>query len=255
MKNKKLIWFRAYVDILWDDRLALVAFDDQRHFFMLLACKRLGVLDSDAPYLERRVAQKLGLQVTVLDEVRRRLVEVGLIDENFQPCAWARRQFESDSNGAERTRKYRAGVDRKRHSDNGVTSQRDKCDAIDSETESETESEPDTPPLARGSAEGERAPERAHARPAKRMPSGYVPSTQLRAWAATEAPLVDFTDALATIRDHEFKTAHVDWDAVFRNWLRRDQKAAEQRVHRVTRAPAQEPLFRDDDTTLDGIEL
>lgn len=251
MKGKALIWLRLYVDILTDDRLGLLAFEDQRHYLFLLACKRLGLLDSDAPQLSRRVANALKVELSSMEEVKRRLMEVGLIDEDFQPRAWCRRQFESDSSGAARSRKYRA-TKKQRHSDNGVTSRVTKSDATDSETESESEEE--STPRGRG-VRGERAPQRARARASKRLPSNFVPSTELRAWAATEAPLVDFSDALATIKDHEFKTAHTDWEAVVRNWLRRDQKTAEDRMLRAPRSPAQEPLFRDDDTSLDGLDL
>lgn len=252
MKSKVMHWFRVYVDILTDDRLALIAFEDQRHYFCLLACKRSGVLDSTAPYLDRRVAAKLGLQCSVLEEVKRRLMEVGLIDEKYQPVAWARRQFVSDTSGAARMQKHRSKTTVKRHSDNGVTSHVAKSDAADTETESDTET--DTPPRRGGVQRGAARP-----RPSKRIPRGWEPSTDLLAWAATEVPLVDFANALATIRDHEFKNAHTDWDAVVRNWLRRDQARVEDRVlvHRppAGRAAAQQPLFRDDDTTLDGIDL
>jgi len=253
--NKVMTWWRAYTRMLDDDKIKLLAFEDRWHYVALCHMKRAGILDSDAPHRDRRIAGKLELSVPAALEAKRRIADVGLIDDDWHPSAWSRCQFESDGSGAERMRKHRSKKSVKRYSDNGVTSRVTKSDAIDSETESDKESEPDTPPLARGSAEGERAQQRARTRASKRMPKDFNPSTQLLGWAATEAPLVDFADALATIRDHEFKTAHVDWEAVVRNWLRRDQKAAEERMHRVTRAPAQEPLFRDDDTSLDGIEL
>jgi hypothetical protein len=248
MKAKANPWFRVYVDILTDDRLALIAFEDQRHYFCLLACKCSGVLDSSAPYLERRVAAKLRLEVSTLEEVKRRLMEVGLIDDQFQPVAWGRRQFLSDSS-VERTRKYRGKTPMKRHSDGHVTARVRLSDVLDTETESEAETE--SPPLRGGVQRG-----RARAKPTKRMPRNWQPSTDLLAWAATEAPQVDLAYALATIRDHEFKNPHTDWDAVVRNWLRRDQSLAEERVTvSRPRNGAQQPLFRDDDTSLEGVEL
>ncbi len=252
MKNKVMSWWRAYTRMLDDDKIKLLAFEDRWHYVALCHMKRAGILDSDAPHRDRRIAGKMDLPLTAALEAKRRIIDVGLIDEDWQPLAWEKCQFESDSSGAARMRKLRE----KRHSDNGVTSRSDKSDAIDSETESEEESDTDIPPSKRrGSARGERAPQRARTRASKRLPTNFVPSTDLRAWAATEAPLVDFMQALATIKDHEFKAAHTDWEAVVRNWLRRDQKAAEDRMHGRARPSAQEPLFRDDDTTMDGIEL
>jgi hypothetical protein len=194
--------------------------------------------------------------------VKRRLRDVGLIDENWQPLAWAKRQFTSDANGAERMRKHRSKKVVKRHSDNGVTSRVTKSDAADIREEKSQNQNPESEKSQSsssyvggvGSAEGS-ARKRAPARPSRRMPATYEPSTELLAWATTEAPLVNFRNALDTIRDHEFRTAHSDWDAVVRNWLRRDQRAAEDRPARGTRAPAQQPMFRDDDTSLDGVEL
>jgi len=49
---------------------------------------------------------KLGVQVRELEEIGRRLQEVGLIDESLSPVAWDELQFKSD-NSAERVKKYR----------------------------------------------------------------------------------------------------------------------------------------------------
>jgi len=256
MKTKSRPWFRMYVDAVEDDKLLLLAAEDCWQFVKLLCLKRSGILDSDAPQLDKRVALKMRLAPDVLIEVKRRLIEVGLIDDSYQPLGWNKRQFESDGTGAERMRKLREKGTSKRTSDSDVTadvtSRVTKSDAIDTETESDTESEYSPP--ASGSAEGA-AQTRRPTRAAKRIPATWEPSTDLLAWASTEAPLVDLRNAFESIRDHEFKTAHRDWDAVVRNWLRRDQQRIEERMPRVRIVKPEAPQFRDDDDSMDGIEL
>lgn len=119
--GKKLPWFRAYTEMVDDEKLRLLAFEDRWHFVALLCLKGQGVLDESDALLFRKVAVKLGVDMRTLEEVARRLAEVGLIDEKtLQPLAWENRQYKSDSS-AERTRAYRERM--KRHRDVTVTVQ------------------------------------------------------------------------------------------------------------------------------------
>ena len=142
---KPMSWFRFYNEAIDDEKLRLLAFEDRWHFTSLLCCKSKGLLDSatDSPELKsRKIALKLGLSTRELDEVARRLSEVGLVDrDTLQPLAWDKRQFQTDTS-AERTRQYRerqkkASDKVKRHGDVTVTVQ---------ETETETETESPLPP-------------------------------------------------------------------------------------------------------------
>ncbi len=100
-------WFRAYSEMVDDAKLRLLAFEDRWHYVAILCCKAQGLIDQTKPeLLDRVVGLKLGLDSRTLDEVRRRLVEVELIDKGWQPLGWDRRQFVSDTS-AERTRKWR----------------------------------------------------------------------------------------------------------------------------------------------------
>ena len=65
---------------------------------------------------------------------------------------------------------------------------------------------------------------------AKRAPTSYEPSVELLKQLAAETGMT-FDDLMAMLRemkDHEFKSAKKDWDAVFRNWVRRAVKWAKE---------------------------
>lgn len=67
--------------------------------------------------------------------------------------------------------------------------------------------------------------ERAKPRPSRRCPAAWSPS--LEDMAVVDA--LGFSPGeiereLATLRDFEFRTAHADWSATFRNWMRREAK-------------------------------
>lgn len=90
------MWFRLHNDIIDDEKIRLIAFEDRWHYVALLALKSQGVLDDASPLRTRKIAIKLGVQLAELDEIKRRLREVGLIDDHFQPLGWAKRQFLKD---------------------------------------------------------------------------------------------------------------------------------------------------------------
>lgn len=101
-------WFRLYNDICTDIKIKLLAFEDRWHYVAILSFKSSGELDKEYPndLKDRMIAMHLGLSLSESDGVKKRLSEVGLIDQNWQPIKWDYRQFISDSS-AERTRKYR----------------------------------------------------------------------------------------------------------------------------------------------------
>ncbi|RRW90610.1 hypothetical protein [Pandoraea apista] len=111
MSTKQMPWFRMYTDFLNDPKMISLAFEDQRHFIGLLALKGDGTLDNAcAPELMNRiVAQRLWVDFAMIGEVKKRLVAAGLIDEDWQPLAWGKRQMRSDADAtnAERQRRHR----------------------------------------------------------------------------------------------------------------------------------------------------
>lgn len=76
-------WFRMYQDIIDDERLRLLKFEDRWHFVALLCCNCKRIIEqSNKELMRRMVAVKLGLDIESLNEVVKRLAEVGLVDEN-----------------------------------------------------------------------------------------------------------------------------------------------------------------------------
>jgi hypothetical protein len=102
-----LPWFRAYARMIDDDKLRLLAFEDRWHFVALccLKCERL-LDEPDSEMKRRRIAVRLGVQVRELEEIGRRLGEVGLVDNELNPIAWDRLQFKTDKS-TERVREWR----------------------------------------------------------------------------------------------------------------------------------------------------
>ncbi len=103
-----LPWFRMYADFLEDPKMISLAFEDQRHFISILALKAKGVLDQecDERILDRIVARSIWVENGVITEVKARLLGANLIDDRWQPLAWEKRQYKSDSS-TERVHKWR----------------------------------------------------------------------------------------------------------------------------------------------------
>lgn len=104
-------WLRFYHDFLTDEKIIQIAFEDQRHYLGVLILKSNGTLDKSVKpdLLDKIVAQSLWIGHDAIREVKQRLIAVGLIDANWQPLGWEKRQRLSDQDltGSERQRRYR----------------------------------------------------------------------------------------------------------------------------------------------------
>lgn len=131
-------WFRMYSDFLEDAKIISLAFEDQRHFIGVLALKSAGLLDQEcAPeVMDRLVGQKLWVDRSAIVEVKRRLEEVGLIDANWQPVAWDKRQFVSDRDptAAERQQRWRERKRKEQEKRNGDVTRYGNDDVTDGVT-------------------------------------------------------------------------------------------------------------------------
>ena len=125
MSSQKMPWFRAYTEMLDDEKLGLLAFEDRWHFIALLCLKGKGILDSepDTEMLWRKAALKMGLTVAELEKVVSRLARMKLIDKStLQPLAWDDRQMKSDTDptAVERKRKQREREKLAKHTRNAI---------------------------------------------------------------------------------------------------------------------------------------
>lgn len=133
-------WFRFYHDFIFDEVIETLAFDDQRHFVFVLCLKCAGTLDKEYPAhinLDRVVGRRLGIHGETLDNAKRRLIESGLIDENWQPKSWDRLQFKTDDS-KERVARYR---ERKRKKNQSVGSCNGDVTVTVTAQETDTETE------------------------------------------------------------------------------------------------------------------
>lgn len=132
-------WFRLYHRMIDDERLRLLAFEDRWHFVALLCLKGDGMLDDEKTELwERRLAVKMGLQTRELEELQRRLMGVGLIDADWQPCKWDELQFRSDNS----TSRVKAWRERKQKQDCNKAKRCSNVAVTAQDTDTDTELEP-----------------------------------------------------------------------------------------------------------------
>lgn len=97
-----------YAEFAGDPVIQSLAFEDQRHYVVLLCLKCNGTLDRavTAELRDRIVLRGLGLDPVSGSEAKRRLMEVGLIEPDWQPRGWDKRQYRSDLS-TERVRQFR----------------------------------------------------------------------------------------------------------------------------------------------------
>ena len=81
---------RMFEALATDANIQILAFEDQRHYMMLLCLKANGTLDTQhtiSAYRERVIARALGLDPFTAAEAKRRLIDGALIDDQWQPLA------------------------------------------------------------------------------------------------------------------------------------------------------------------------
>lgn len=100
---------------------------------------------------------------------------------------------------------------------------------------------------------GEKRRDRAHSAPTRgtRLPDGWLPDDAVRQAMAAEFPGLDFRAEHAKFSDHwksqpGQKGVKVDWDATWRNWIRKSAEYAPRHLHPVTEPP------RDDRAVIAG---
>lgn len=199
-------WFRLYSRIVDDEKLRLLAFEDRWHFVALCCLRSSGLLlEPDSDLRTRKIAVKLGIQVRELEEISRRLREVGLVDEHLIPCGWDELQYRSD-NSTDRVQKYREKQRRNKAKRQGNVS------ATGQETEAETDKEES--PNGDSSSDDERALDveevfQGYQNLARdlglNVPRDLTPERrQLIRFRIRQYPLEDFRTVFAKCRDSPF---------------------------------------------------
>ena len=204
-----LPWFRLYHRIIDDEKIRLLAFEDRWHFVALCCLKADGLLDAERGSLwDRKVAVKMGLQARELDEVFRRLREVGLIDEDANPVAWDELQMRADHSTA-RVRAYRERL-KKQQVKTG------KQDETVSETAQEKEKDRDT------EEEEEKDIPLKPEKLAVKLPQEWEPKLTPRSQGIVDKwPAGKFDAELQKFHDHAADKGRTskDWQAAFRTWI------------------------------------
>ena len=237
-----LPWFRAYTEMIDDEKLRLLAFEDRWHFVALLCLKGQGVLDDAGPLLMRKVAVKMGIDTRTLEEVARRLAEVGLLErETLQPLNWDTRQMRSDTDptAADRKRRQRAKAKAGAASE-GVTGESRVTGHDVTRTDIDKEEEIDKEETVKelvvvggGHAADDAAPaappEPSKSKTATRLPDDWVLPKAWGEWALQER--ADMGEADVRREAEVFAdfwrakagadAKKLDWQATWRNWVRR----------------------------------
>lgn len=200
-----LPWFRLYSEFATDPVIQSLAFEDQRHFLMLLCFKCSGLLDREFPNPQMRqevIRKAIGLDGKAWDEMRNRLQSVGIIDADLQPKNWDKRQFISDAS-TERVRAYRERMNKVKRSGNvSVTAQ---------ETDTDTDTEKKERSKQRGSRFALTAPPPEWTDFCKANRPDLNPST-------TFAKFRDYWTAVPGARG-----VKLDWFATWRNFCRTER--------------------------------
>lgn len=205
-------WFRLYSDFIYDEKIEFISFEDQRHFVFILCMKNLGLLDKEyasVEMFERVVARRLGLFGEAFDSAKKRLVDSCLIDSDWQPVNWNKRQFISDSDpsNAERQRKYR---ERQKKEESNVT-RNVTVTVLDTEEDTDTDNR-------------RRA---TRFNPNAKAEDGYIEAAlSVRAIDIEEIKRVfdEFRDYWVAVPGA--KGVKLDWLATWRNWVRRAKTSA-----------------------------
>lgn len=207
-RDPQMRWLRLWVEVLDDPKLLLLAAEDRWYYIAILALKRTGIIDEpDTKEMrDRKISLRLRLDNREQEEIKRRLCEVRLIDENWQPLGWEKRQYSSDlsTNRVKRFRKRhrkRSGNDTEtfqKRSRNAPEQSRDRAEEL----------------ISSKNKNSSRRSTRAHAR---RCPPDFEPD---REFALSQLPELDAEAEVLRFRDHEFDKPKSDWGATWRNWIR-----------------------------------
>lgn len=200
-------WFRMYAEFLSDPVVQSLSFEDQRHYVAILCLKCNGTLDRElaSSARERIIYRGIGLDPINAEEVKKRLLEVGLIDKKWHPKGWDKRQYKSDD-VTQRTRKHKKTLE-VGNVPEPFEEQRENVPRVRAtDTEQNRDRESVSP--------------KAHRLTLTDLPGEWEDFAQ-------ESGVRDIPRMWLTFRDHWAAKpgkdgTKLDWFATWRNWVRRD---------------------------------
>ncbi len=142
-----LLWFRMYPEIATNTAVRSLSKEDGFHYFLILCLKADGTLDRrdiTPDMRESFVRDVLRCNVSETVTVKQNLLHAGLVDENWQPRTWEKRQFISDCS-TQRVRKHRETKKNNQKTRNVSETLRKR---FGNGPETETETDTEKPPIA-----------------------------------------------------------------------------------------------------------
>lgn len=100
-------WYKLHNEIIHDPKIRALAFEDRWHFVALMCLTNDGTLDEPTELRDQLVEVTLGIHGPDLSNLKNRLQKVRLIDGDWRPLAWEKRQAPKDATSAERKRRWR----------------------------------------------------------------------------------------------------------------------------------------------------
>ena len=92
----------------------------------------------------------------------------------------------------------------------------------------------------------EREKEREKPKRLRRCPTDFSITTELREWARTHAANINIEVETAAFMDHEFEKPKSDWEAAWRNWMRRSNNFNGNKQPPETPQPQYPRIIRED---------
>lgn len=199
-------WLRWHAGTVTDPKWRAVAADSGQPVHAVIAVWALmletastaserGTLEG---WRDRVVAVALDISTEAVEAIR--MAMQGLVLEGDRLTGWERRNPKREDGSAERARAWR---ERQKEQQTQPTAD-ERNRPLDKRREDKIRKETTTTTALR---------------PSKRVSKQWQPKDEHRSLAQELA--VGFDSELALFRDHEFKDPRSDWDAGFRNWLRR----------------------------------
>lgn len=251
MAPPKRPWFRIYTEALQDRKLrrlppaqrwvwiAVLSLSCQspRRGRLLLAEGEPATIDDVAD--EAAVPKAQARQAMAAFE---RLGMVATDEDAWIVPKWDKRQWESD-NSTERVQRHRNGQRNNDETLHREGMERSASRAPTTESESESEAEGGSTRAGQGEREGEQRSDTSRGKPrsdrATRIPDGWTPAAEEQLQTEAQAADVDLHRELERFRDYwqaqgGQRGRRVDWQATWRNWLR---KAIDDKPQRNGRPP------------------